>query len=82
MSAIDLSSDVGLAAWKLIDFTAYFCAPLSFAHGILSDQTLKGNPVDIFNGEQVAIEACLLLIAGLGAWRLTRGLRHRRAGAR
>jgi len=62
------------ATWKLIHFTAYLCAPLFFVHGILSDQTLKGNPVDIFDGEKVAIEACLVLIAGLAAWRLLRGI--------
>lgn len=62
------------ATWKLIHFTAYACAPLFFVHGILSDQTLKGQAVDIFDGEKVAIEACLVLIAGLAGWRLARGL--------
>jgi len=72
--------------WKLIHFTAYLCAPLFFVHGILSDQTLKGNPVDIFDGEKVAIEACLVLLAALGAWRLrlvvSRGRKRTAAAAR
>jgi DMSO/TMAO reductase YedYZ heme-binding membrane subunit len=66
--------------WKLIHFTAYLCAPLFFIHGILSDQTLKGHPVDIFDGEKVAIEACLVLIAVLGAWRIKIALHHRLKG--
>ncbi|HEY6807547.1 MAG TPA: ferric reductase-like transmembrane domain-containing protein [Gemmatimonadales bacterium] len=68
------------ATWKMIHFTAYLCAPLFFVHGILSDQTLTGHPVDIFDGEKVAIEACLVLLLGLAMWRLRRARTHRRRG--
>ncbi len=44
--------------WKLIHFSAYMMAALFLVHGVLSDQTLKNQKVDLLDGEKVAIEAC------------------------
>ncbi len=63
--------------WKLIHFSAYAVAALFLVHGILSDQTLKDRPVDLLDGEKVAIEACgVALVVATGA-RIRHELRQR-----
>ncbi len=63
--------------WKLIHFSAYLVAALFLVHGVLSDQTLKDQKVDLLDGEKVAIEACgAALVLATGA-RIRHELRHR-----
>ncbi len=63
--------------WKLIHFSAYLMAALFLVHGILSDQTLKNQKVDLLDGEKVAIEACGAAIALATGARVRHELRRR-----
>ncbi len=63
--------------WKLIHFSAYLVAALFLAHGVLSDQTLKNQKVDLLDGEKVAIEACGVALVLATGGRIRHELRHR-----
>ena len=67
--------------WKRLHYVAYATAVLFFIHGIWSDQTLKGNPVDLLDAEKVSIELCALVVIVASAFRLRVALRHRAARA-
>ena len=53
-------------AWKNIHLISYATAMLFVIHGIIMDPLLKNRPVDIFDGEKLVSELCLivLLVAG------------------
>ncbi len=63
--------------WKLIHFSAYLLAALFLVHGVLSDTTLKDKPVDLLDGEKVAIEACAVALALATGARVRHELRRR-----
>ncbi len=63
--------------WKLIHFSAYLVAALFLVHGVLSDQTLKNQKVDLLDGEKVAIEGCGVALALATGARVRHELRRR-----
>ena len=63
--------------WKIIHFSAYVVAALFLVHGVLSDTTLKDKPVDLLDGEKVAIEACGAALVLATAARVRHELRQR-----
>ncbi len=65
--------------WKLIHLSVYAMAVLFLVHGVLSDQTLKDKPVDLLDGEKVAIWACGLALVAATAGRVRHELKHRAA---
>lgn len=67
--------------WKLIHLSAYLVAGLFLVHGVLSDQTLKNQKVDLLDGEKVAIEACGAALALATGARIRHEQVHRAAKA-
>jgi sulfoxide reductase heme-binding subunit YedZ len=68
---------IGFHRWKQFHYTTYPAAAVFYVHGILADPLLQNRPVDWIDAEKVYVEACLLLVAGLSAWRFTYGRRRR-----
>jgi DMSO/TMAO reductase YedYZ heme-binding membrane subunit len=62
--------------WKRLHYTAYAAALAFFAHGLLSDPTIKGEPVDWLDAEKVSVEVCVLLVAAATVWRVRWALRR------
>ncbi len=60
---------LGRRLWKAFHFAIYAAAAALFWHSIFTDPTLKHMPVDPFDGEKIFIEACCLLIVGVGILR-------------
>lgn len=65
--------------WKLIHLSVYIMAALFMVHGVLSDQTLKDKPVDLLDGEKVAIWGCGVALVAASAGRVRHELKHRAA---
>jgi sulfoxide reductase heme-binding subunit YedZ len=54
---------IGRRWWKPMHLLTYAMFPLYAIHGILTDPTLKGAPLDPFDAEKVYVELCVLLVA-------------------
>ena len=48
--------------WKNIHLISYGTALLFIVHGLVMDPQLKDRPLNLFDGEKVVSEGCLLLI--------------------
>lgn len=69
--------EIGRRRWKLLHFTTYAAAAVFFVHSILTDPTLKDNPVDYFDGEKVYIEVlALIMLLAIGLRIRYRWIRH------
>lgn len=68
--------------WKNFHYVAYAAAIAFYIHGLLSDPTIEGKPVDWLDGEKVSVEACVVLVAILTAVRVRRALHRRTQQAR
>lgn len=73
--------EIGRGRWKLLHYLTYVTAALFFVHGVLTDPTLKDNPIDYLDGEKVLIEVCALLVLGVAVYRVRWGMRRRAARA-
>jgi DMSO/TMAO reductase YedYZ heme-binding membrane subunit len=62
---------LGRHRWKLFHYLVYVAGIGTFIHGILADPNLKGNAIDLLDGEKLFIESCLLVVvlATVWAWR-------------
>jgi predicted ferric reductase len=62
---------LGRRRWKLFHYLVYVAGICVFVHGIFVDPTLKGNPIDPFDGEKLLVEACfvVVVITAVWAWR-------------
>jgi predicted ferric reductase len=62
---------LGRHRWKLFHYLVYVAGVGTFIHGILADPNLKGNAIDLLDGEKLFIESCLLVVvlATVWAWR-------------
>ena len=49
-----------------------------FAHGVLIDPNLKGQPPDLIDGEKLLVEGCLVLVATASIWRWRYGSEKKR----
>jgi predicted ferric reductase len=59
---------IGRRWWKRMHFTTYALFPLYAVHSLLTDPSLRDNPIDYLDGEKVFIELCVLLVvAAVGA---------------
>ena len=68
---------IGFRRWKQFHYTTYAAALVFYVHGVLADPLLQNRPVDWIDAEKMYVEACLVLVAGLTAWRATYGRRRR-----
>jgi hypothetical protein len=50
---------------------AYAASLCIFVHGVLTDPKLKGNRVDLLDGEKLLVEACMgvVVVVTIWAWR-------------
>ncbi|HVA58305.1 MAG: ferric reductase-like transmembrane domain-containing protein [Gemmatimonadaceae bacterium] len=69
--------EIGRRRWKLLHLLTYVTAALFYAHGLLTDPTLKDRPIDYLDGEKVLVEICALLVLALALYRLRWGIRRR-----
>lgn len=69
---------LGRHLWKSFHFVIYAAAVAIFWHSIFTNPNLEKTPVDVFDGEKVFIELCLVAVAGLVAMRWRYGVRKRR----
>lgn len=56
-------------AWKNIHLVSYGTALLFLIHGMVIDQTLKDQPLDLLDAEKMVSEACLVIIVIAGILR-------------
>jgi predicted ferric reductase len=65
--------------WKAFHFSIYAAAAALFWHGIFTDPNLKNSRVDWLDGGKVFVEACALVIVGIGflRWRYSRRKKFR-----
>lgn len=65
---------LGRHLWKSFHFSIYFAAAALFFHSLFTDPTLKGDPIDWFDGGKLFVESCFVLIAvvSLVRWRYSR----------
>jgi predicted ferric reductase len=73
--------EIGRRRWKLLHYITYITAALFFVHGVWTDPTLKGAPVDLLDGEKVGLELCALAVIIASAFRVRYALRRRAARA-
>ncbi len=69
---------LGRHLWKSFHFVIYAAAVAIFWHSIFTNPNLEKAPVDVFDGEKIFIELCLVTVAGLVAMRWRYGVRKRR----
>lgn len=69
---------LGRHLWKSFHFVVYAAAVAVFWHSIFTNPNLEKAPVDIFDGEKVFIELCLVAVVALVAMRWRYGVRKRR----
>jgi predicted ferric reductase len=62
---------LGRRRWKLFHYLTYIAGACLFIHSTLADPTLKGNAIDLLDGEKVFVESCLfvVLLATVWTWR-------------
>ena len=68
---------LGRHLWKSFHFVVYAAAVAVFWHSIFTNPNLEKAPVDIFDGEKVFIELCLVAVVALAAMRWRYGVRKR-----
>ena len=61
---------LGSRLWKKLHYVAYAAAGFLFVHGILIDPELKNAPPDPFDGEEILVEVCALLVLFATIWRI------------
>ena len=66
---------LGRRLWKSFHFSVYLGAVALFWHSLFTDPDLKGAPIDWLDGGKLFVEACLLIIAVLGALRYRHSVR-------
>jgi DMSO/TMAO reductase YedYZ heme-binding membrane subunit len=54
--------EIGRRWWKRMHFTTYALFPFYALHSILTDPTLRDQPIDPIDGEKVFVEVCVLLV--------------------
>jgi len=59
---------LGRSWWKAFHYFVYAAAVCVFLHGILADPELKGNAIDLFDGEKLLVEGCLFVVIVATAW--------------
>ena len=59
---------IGRPRWKRFHYLVYAAGLCIFLHGILADPTLKGNRLDLLDGEKLILEACMLVAVMMTAW--------------
>jgi predicted ferric reductase len=69
---------LGRHLWKSFHFVVYAAAVAVFWHSIFTNPNLEKAPVDVFDGEKVFIELCLVAVIGLVLMRWRYGMRKRR----
>jgi sulfoxide reductase heme-binding subunit YedZ len=62
--------EIGRRWWKKMHLLTYAMFPLFAVHGILTDPTLKGAPLDPLDAEKVFVELCVLIVLGAMAARI------------
>jgi methionine sulfoxide reductase heme-binding subunit len=62
--------EIGRRWWKKMHLVTYAMFPLYAVHGILTDPTLKGAPLDPLDAEKVFVELCVLVVALAMAMRI------------
>ncbi len=70
---------LGRRIWKRFHYLTYATAALVFVHGIWTDPTLQGKPVDLLDGEKVGLELCGLVVLAATLLRVRVALRRREA---
>jgi len=68
---------IGFHRWKQFHYVTYAAAAVFYVHGILAYPLLQNRPVDWIDGEKVYVEACLLVVGAVTAWRFTYARRRR-----
>jgi DMSO/TMAO reductase YedYZ heme-binding membrane subunit len=59
---------LGRHRWKLFHYLVYVAGVGAFIHGILADPNLKGNAIDLLDGEKLFVESCLLVVVLTTVW--------------
>jgi len=57
---------LGRKTWKAFHFVVYAAAIALFWHSIFTDSELKNSPLDSFDGEEVFIKICLIVVVANG----------------
>ena len=70
--------EIGRRTWKKLHFTTYILAGCVFVHSLLTDPHLNGSPLDLFDGEKVFVEACMVVVLVATVLRLRYTLQKRR----
>ena len=65
------------SVWKRLHYVAYATALLFFIHGIWTDPTLEGKPLDPIDAEKVSVELCAMIVVVATALRARWALRRR-----
>lgn len=69
----------GHHSWKLLHYTAYAAAAVSYMHGTPADPLLQNRPIDFIDAEKAYVEGCALqvVVATVLRFRARRGPRGR-----
>jgi predicted ferric reductase len=71
---------MGRKAWKLVHWASYVSAVLFYIHGLLLNQRLNTDPVNLIDAEKLSIMGCFVLVAWATWMRIRHHLRQRAAG--
>jgi predicted ferric reductase len=70
---------LGRRTWKAFHFGIYAAGAALFWHSLFTDPALKNSAIDWFDGGKLFVEACLVIVAVVGAlrWRYAVRKAHR-----
>ncbi len=71
-------AQLGRRTWKTLHFSTYLLAGLAFTHGMLTDTTLRGRPVNFLSGGKMFVEACIGVVLSAIVLRVRHALRKTR----